>query len=400
MNKFNNILELNNAAKSVLEGNFSEVCIEAEISRFVNQSSGHWYFTLKDSSGSINATMFRGQNARVNFIPKDGMKVECVGKVTLYAQDGRYQINVVSMKEAGSGDIDAAFRALCEKLIAQGICQRNINGSLRKNGAKPFPRLPKRVGIVTSLSSAAFADMNNRINACGYFLCDFICFDTLVQGKDAPESIKNALLKADNAGLDAIILARGGGSKEDLWCFNDESLALCIAGLKTPIISAVGHEIDYSISDFVADHRSITPTAAIEDLMPTRDALSQFIDMQFNKISIACNNSLQKAQNRLKIANTALSPVALSARLDKIALKINNKQNAIKASLEHRISLFASKIEKLEIALKARREVIEIKRSSVEIFSNDEKISLDTLKIGDKITLKSAYSSKDAQITN
>ena len=189
--------------------------------------------------------MFRGANSRVNFALKDGLKVIGRGKLSIYSPSGSYQINLTSLKLAGSGDLDAAFNALCEKLKFQGLIKQKDAKTFEKVGKKSLPQFPKRVGIVTSLSSAAFADILNRIKARGYFLSKFLSFDTLVQGANAPHSIINALEMADGAGLDVIILARGGGSKEDLWCFNDESLARTILALKTPIISAIGHEIDY-----------------------------------------------------------------------------------------------------------------------------------------------------------
>ena len=337
MIEFKSVIELNEAARGLLEGHFGEVSLEAEISKITKHSSGHWYFSLKDEQASIDATMFRGANLRVTFEPKVGLKVVCAGKLTLFSATGRYQINVLSMKEAGAGDLDAAFRALCARLEKAGVARRNINGVLQKVGARPLPRLPKRVGIVTSLSSAAFADIKQRIESSGYFLSKFICFDTLVQGKDAPASIIEALSLADSAGLDVIILARGGGSKEDLWCFNDENLARKILSLKTPIISAVGHEIDYSISDFVSDHRSITPTAAIADLLPSKDALVQFIDTKLENINLACSSKLERAQNRLNIASLKLSPSSIKERLDKFNLNINTKQSAIKSALDSKI---------------------------------------------------------------
>ena len=357
MLEFKSVIELNEAARGLLEGHFGEVSLEAEISKITKHSSGHWYFTLKDEQASIDATMFRGANLRVTFEPKVGLKVVCAGKLTLFSATGRYQINVLSMKEAGAGDLDAAFRALCARLEKAGVARRNINGVLQKVGARPLPRLPKRVGIVTSLSSAAFADIKQRIESSGYFLSKFICFDTLVQGKDAPASIIEALSLADSAGLDVIILARGGGSKEDLWCFNDENLARKILSLKTPIISAVGHEIDYSISDFVSDHRSITPTAAIADLLPSKDALAQFIDTKLENINLACSSKIERAQNRLNIASLKLSPSSIKERLDKFNLNIKTKQNTIKSALDSKILAWGHKIENLKTQLKAKQEI-------------------------------------------
>lgn len=396
--KFKNITELNESARNFLEGYFASVEVEAEISRFIRHSSGHWYFVLKDERSAINATMFKGANAKVDFIPKDGIKVLAQGKLSIYSPSGSYQINLSSMRLAGVGDMDAAFKELCAKLEAQGLIARGYNGALAKVGARALPRFAKRVGIVTSLGSAAFADMKNRIENSGYFLSEFICFDTLVQGKDAPASIINALKKADNAGLDVIILARGGGSKEDLWCFNDEQLAFEILRLKTPIISAVGHEIDYSISDFVSDHRSITPTASIDDLLPNRAGLEQFIDMQTTKIANNLSSKIKQANIRIELANSKLSPSFLARRLELFSLRTHTAQNTIKKAFEQKIALNLARLKNLQDLLNAKYEIIEAKRGQIEIFMDNKKICLDELQMFDEITLKSAYACKKAQI--
>lgn len=388
--EFKSVYELNESAKTLLEAHFSTISVEGEISRFVKHSSGHWYFTLKDDRASISATMFKGANIKVNFLPKDGIKVVCSGKISIYSPSGQYQINISSMKEAGLGDMDAAFRALKEKLQKEGLFDPS-----RK---KPLPHLPKRVGIVTSLSSAAFADIKNRIEDTGYFLCDFICFNTLVQGSDAPASIINALKKADNARLDAIILARGGGSKEDLWCFNDEKLAYTIAALKTPIISAIGHEIDYSISDFVADHRSITPTASIVDLLPNKESLEQFIDTKTNEILSSLHQRLKNSQSRFEFFKISFAKSGINNKIIKLDFMLKSCQDALKSSLKNKLDACFHALEKAQLKLQSKYELMELSRNSISIFKADEKVSLDVLKTGDKITLKSAFASKEAEI--
>ena len=265
------VSELNEKARAVLETNFSEISVRGEISRITKHASGHWYFTLKDERAAIGCAMFRGANSHVKFSPKDGQKVILTGKISIYAPSGSYQLNATKMELEGAGDLDAKFRALLEKLRAMGLFDESHK--------KPLPRFPRRVALITSASSAAFADLKNRIISSGYFLAKFSLFDSLMQGEMAASSVINSLGKADKMGFDAIIIARGGGSKEDLWCFNDERLAHAIFATQTPVISAIGHEIDFSISDYVADHRSITPTAAIDDLLPRRDELEQHLDI-------------------------------------------------------------------------------------------------------------------------
>lgn len=392
------ITELNLAASALLESHYNDVEIEGEISRFIRHSSGHWYFVLKDEKSSISATMFKGANSRVNFALKDGLKVIGRGKLSIYSPSGNYQINLTSLKLAGSGDLDAAFNALCEKLKFQGLIKQKDAKTFEKVGKKSLPQFPKRVGIVTSLSSAAFADILNRIKARGYFLSKFLSFDTLVQGANAPHSIINALEMADGAGLDVIILARGGGSKEDLWCFNDESLARTILALKTPIISAIGHEIDYTISDFVSDHRSITPTASIEDLLPNGADLAQFIDNMANELNEIMQEKLNALSSQLNYEMRLLTSVSVDSKISVFNAKILNSQNNMQNALDTRFNRYKHNLEKCELLLKNKQEYFNKAKDLVSIYKNEQKISLDKLKAGDEITLKSLFATKSALI--
>lgn len=392
------ITELNLAASALLESHYNDVEIEGEISRFIRHSSGHWYFVLKDEKSSISATMFKGANSRVNFALKDGLKVIGRGKLSIYSPSGNYQINLTSLKLAGSGDLDAAFNALCEKLKFQGLIKQKDAKTFEKVGKKSLPQFPKRVGIVTSLSSAAFADILNRIKARGYFLSKFLSFDTLVQGANAPHSIINALEMADGAGLDVIILARGGGSKEDLWCFNDESLARTILALKTPIISAIGHEIDYTISDFVSDHRSITPTASIEDLLPNGADLAQFIDNMANELNEVMQEKLNALSSQLNYEMRLLTSVSVDSKISVFNAKILNAQNNMQNALDTRFNRYKHNLEKCELLLKSKQEYFNKAKDLVSIYKNEQKISLDKLKAGDEVMLKSPFATKSALI--
>ncbi len=392
------ITELNLAASALLESHYNDVEIEGEISRFIRHSSGHWYFVLKDEKSSISATMFKGANSRVNFALKDGLKVIGRGKLSIYSPSGSYQINLTSLKLAGSGDLDAAFNALCEKLKFQGLIKQKDAKTFEKVGKKSLPQFPKRVGIVTSLSSAAFADILNRIKARGYFLSKFLSFDTLVQGANAPHSIINALEMADGAGLDVIILARGGGSKEDLWCFNDESLARTILALKTPIISAIGHEIDYTISDFVSDHRSITPTASIEDLLPNGADLAQFIDNMANELNEVMQEKLNALSSQLNYEMRLLTSVSVDSKISVFNAKILNSQNNMQNALDTRFNRYKHNLEKCELLLKSKQEYFNKAKDLVSIYKNEQKISLDKLKAGDEVMLKSPFATKSALI--
>lgn len=406
------VSELNEKARAVLETNFSEISVRGEISRITKHASGHWYFTLKDERAAISCAMFRGANLHVKFSPKDGQKVILTGKISIYAPSGSYQLNATKMELEGAGDLDAKFRALLEKLRAMGLFDASHK--------KPLPRFPRRVALITSASSAAFADLKNRIISSGYFLAKFSLFDSLMQGEMAASSVINSLEKADKMGFDAIIIARGGGSKEDLWCFNDEHLAHAIFAAQTPVISAIGHEIDFSISDYVADHRSITPTAAIDDLLPRRDDLEQHLDILAQSFSMilerkfrAINEILERKKLQLKAHSieqkieaklTFLSHLKQNfsdqigtklAKFDYIfpqaRLKFNDALWVKFRNFEHILELKKANFD-------AKREFLNTTRGLISIQKDGKRINLSQLSPGDTINLTSHDTQRWAQI--
>lgn len=264
------VSEITGLIKQTLEENFSEVSVIGEISNFKAHVSGHWYFTLKDANAQINCAMWRGINNYVFFTPQDGMKVIIGGRVTVYPPRGSYQIDVRSMKPAGVGELQAAFEKLKQKLSAEGLFDEQFK--------KPIPKFPQKIGIVTAIDGAAFQDMKS-IAARRYPLVELVIASCRVQGEGASEDIaKKIKLLNQQEDIDLIIVGRGGGSLEDLWAFNEEVVARTIFDSHIPIISAVGHEIDFTISDFVADLRAATPSAAMELATPSKDELFAFID--------------------------------------------------------------------------------------------------------------------------
>lgn len=263
------VSEITGLIKQTLEENFSEVNVIGEISNFKAHVSGHWYFTLKDANAQISCTMWRGINNYVFFTPQDGMKVIITGKISVYPPRGSYQIDVRSMKPAGVGELQAAFEKLKQKLSAEGLFDEQYK--------KPIPKFPQKIGIVTAIDGAAFQDMKS-IASRRYPLVEIVIASSKVQGEGAAEEIvKNIKLLNKLDDIDVIIVGRGGGSLEDLWAFNEEIVARAIFDSLIPIISAVGHEIDFTISDFVADLRAATPSAAMELVTPSKDELFAFI---------------------------------------------------------------------------------------------------------------------------
>ena len=270
MNKVLSVSEITGLIKQTLEEEFSEINVIGEISNFKAHISGHWYFTLKDSSAQISCTMWKGINSYVFFTPQDGMKIIISGRITVYPPRGNYQIDVRSMKPAGVGELQAAFEKLKQKLSAEGLFDEKHK--------KPIPKFPKKIGIVTAIDGAAFQDMKS-IAARRFPLTELVISSCKVQGEGAAEEISKSIkLLNQEKDIDVIIVGRGGGSLEDLWAFNEEIVARTIFESKIPIVSAVGHEIDFTISDFAADLRAATPSAAMELVTPDKDELFAFID--------------------------------------------------------------------------------------------------------------------------
>ncbi|MCH8942786.1 MAG: exodeoxyribonuclease VII large subunit [Bacteroidetes bacterium] len=273
MDLFNDIptvSELTKQIKQTLETNFEKISVQGEISNFKAHVSGHWYFSLKDKNAAISCTMWKGFNNYVFFTPEDGMKITLNGKLTVYPPRGSYQIDVRSMKPAGVGELQAAFERLKKKLSDEGLF--NVESK------KPIPAFPKKIGVVTAIGGAAFQDMIS-VAERRYPLVELVIAPSKVQGSGAAESIAISIKKLNKKNdIDIIIVGRGGGSIEDLWAFNEEIVARAIFNSKIPIIAGIGHEIDFTIADFVADLRAPTPTAAMELATPNQNEIASFIE--------------------------------------------------------------------------------------------------------------------------
>jgi len=281
---------LNEQIKFLLEENFSRVMVEGELSRITFHNSGHIYFTLKDSSSAISAVMFRGNASKLKFRLEEGMKVVVNGAITLYKPRGSYQINCFSIEPAGQGALALAFEQLKQKLSAQGYFDAQ-----RK---KQLPAFPSKIALITSQTGAALQDMLRVANA-RYRALEIDVYDVLVQGESAAFNIVNSIKIADRQVYDVIVVGRGGGSIEDLWAFNEESVADAIFHAQTPIVSAVGHEIDWVISDFVADLRAPTPSAAMEMILPDTNELYLTLDSLSSQLTQSINQKFSAQTQEL-----------------------------------------------------------------------------------------------------
>ena len=289
------VTQINEYIRSVMDSDrlLNSLAIKGEISNYKLYPSGHHYFTLKDEGGALRCVMFKGNALRMKFRPENGMKVIAMGKISVFPRDGAYQLYCTGLVLDGVGDLYAAFEQLKAKLQAQGLFDPDHK--------KPLPKFPSTIGIVTSSAGAAVHDML-RILRKRYPLAKVLLLPVRVQGVEAPGEIAAAIRYANYYRLaDLLIVGRGGGSIEDLWAFNDELVARAIYDSKIPVISAVGHEPDVTISDFVADLRAATPSNAAELAVPDQDALRQTLDAMSGAMAVAMNRRIKNARQHLSV---------------------------------------------------------------------------------------------------
>ena len=309
------------------DNHLQEVYLKGEISNFKAHTRGHFYFTIKDETSRINAIMFSSNASKLKFTPEDGMKVLVKGRISVFESTGNYQIYVEELDEDGLGNLHIAFEQLKKKLGDEGLFDSKYK--------KEIPKIPMKVGIITAPTGAAVKDILSTIKR-RFPICKTILFPCLVQGELAKDDIVKKLDIADNYNLDVIILGRGGGSIEDLWPFNEEVVARKVFSCKTPIISGVGHQIDFTITDFVADVRAETPTGAAERAVPILSDILLEIDNNKNRLLNSIKMILENNKLRLKkltdsyILKNPLSMYEIKEqKLDNIIDKLNVSMNTI-----------------------------------------------------------------------
>ena len=321
----------------------NEVFLKGEISNFKAHSRGHFYFTLKDENSRVNAIMFASNTRNIKFTPQDGMKVLVTGKISVFESTGAYQIYVNEMLEDGVGNLYIAFEQLKKKLELEGLFDTSYK--------KRIPKIPSKIGVITAPTGAAIKDIISTIKR-RWPLTEIYLFPALVQGEDAKEDIVRQIKRADQYGLDTLIVGRGGGSIEDLWAFNEEIVARAIFECKTPVISAVGHEIDFTISDFVADLRAPTPTGAAEMAVPQLSDVSNYLEQVSIRLKQAISHQIKNYRDRLndiESRNIFKNPMVL---------------------YETKEMIFDNLIEKLKynligLAAKKEKELLRVKNSYV-----------------------------------
>lgn len=322
------VSELNKQTKNALESNFSSIWLTGEISNLVQAASGHWYFSLKDSAAQIRCAMFRFKTQNLRLSPNNGDKVIVKGKVSLYEPRGDYQLIADFMEAAGQGNLQQKLNALIHKLSAEGI--------FAEERKQKLPQFPQKIGVITSPTGAAIHDVLSVLKRrCP--MIPIIIYPTQVQGNDAVQSVLNAITVAEKRDeCDVLLITRGGGSLEDLWAFNDEQLAHRIVNCQIPLVAAIGHEVDTTITELAADLRAPTPSAAAELLVPDQTTLQQRVD-QFNMaLTSIIKNTIHLRQVQLNITRLKLAGPANTITTSQLQVeKLNHLlTNTIKHKLE------------------------------------------------------------------
>ncbi|MCB5184717.1 exodeoxyribonuclease VII large subunit [Methylobacillus gramineus] len=384
------VSELNRMARELLERSFPLFWISGEISNLTRAASGHWYFSLKDQGAQVRCVMFRGRNSYLDWIPKEGDKVEARAVVTLYEARGDFQLTIEFLQRAGLGSLYEAYEKLKAKLEAEGLFSAEFK--------QPIPAHPRQIGIVTSADAAALRDvlttLRRRMPAV-----NVVIYPTPVQGKGAAELIANAIRTADaRAECDVLIVCRGGGSIEDLWQFNEEVVARAIHACRLPVISAVGHETDFTIADFVADHRAATPTAAAELTTPDRLSLLQGVGQLSQRLERTLRNLLnQRAQHLDYLSRRLLSP------LQQVAHRRNHLQQLhlrLQHGMERQLQKQRQQLLRLQQNLSHLNPNAVLQRGYALVEKTNGELVYDSKQLapGDNVRLKLGTGSADAEI--
>ena len=337
------VTSLNTKIKSLLETTFMHILVEGEVSSVTYHNSGHVYFSIKDKESSIKCVMFRSNASRMKFQLERGQHVVVNGSISVYTPRGEYQLLTVSVEPFGQGALALAYEQLKEKLQSKGYFELD-----RK---KPQPKYIKKIALVTASKSAALQDMLKIIDK-RWRLLDVVVVDTLVQGDRSAPQIAEALAYADTLGCDAIVVGRGGGSKEDLWAFNEEIVADAIFNLNTFVVSAVGHEIDVLISDFVADLRAPTPSASIEMILPDQNEVLYTLSEMENRYSRTMGQILANKEQSLMALTQEFQRQSVSRKISMVEKEFKNLEDEFQRVMEYKLIQFEAKVKPLTQLLK------------------------------------------------
>ncbi|MGQ9560352.1 MAG: exodeoxyribonuclease VII large subunit [Candidatus Oleimicrobiaceae bacterium] len=373
------VSELTREIKVLLETTIPVVWVEGEISNFKLHPSGHMYFSLKDEYAQISAVMWRGRNMGLRFIPEDGMKVLVQGRVTVYEKRGAYQLDVLRLQPAGVGELQLAFEQLKNRLRQEGL--------FAEERKRPLPRFPERVGIVTSATGAALQDIVNisRRRLPGI---ELILRPVLVQGEGAAEDIARAIAEFNEYGqVDVLIVGRGGGSLEDLWAFNEEVVARAIFASRIPVVSAVGHEVDFTIADFVADLRAPTPSAAAELVVPDRQQLAQNLRNHVLRAYQAVAGQLNRGRERLNAVRASYGFRRPEDIVHQQQQRLDDVTRMLVGAIAHALALSRQRHEGLTMRLESLGPQAVLARGYAICFRSD---TGEVLRQGEQVTVGEA----------
>jgi len=363
------VSQLNRQVKQLLETQYPAVPVQGEISTLSRPASGHIYFTLKDSNGQIRCAMFKGQLTRNKYIPKQGDEVIVTGRVSLYEGRGDYQLIATSIKPVGEGALQAAFFQMKDRLATEGLFEEQHK--------QVIPNNIKTVGVVTSSTGAAFHDILTVLNR-RFPAINVILYPSQVQGNEATATVVEAINTANNRNeVDILIVGRGGGSLEDLWCFNTEPVARAIYNSNLPIISAVGHEVDVSISDFVADVRAATPSQAAEMISPDQFELTQTIDNHEQRLMLAISHILKHKNQQIdSLVKRIKSPVETVSDWNN---QLTNLVNRLNLAASRPLTLHRQKLDHLKqrLILLSPQNKVETDRISIDKLEQRLKLAIN-----------------------
>ena len=372
---------LNNQIKSLLETTFMQVYVEGEISNLVTHSSGHIYFSIKDENSTLSCVMFKGNARFLKFKLENNQKVVISGNITVYAPRGNYQLLCSKIEPSGIGSLALAFEQLKTKLHAKGYFEQNIK--------KTLPKYPKKIAIVTSPTGAAIEDMK-KVASFRWNLCELILVPTLVQGNEAEFDIARSIKFADSLNCDIMIVGRGGGSIEDLWAFNSEVVADAIFEAKTPIISAVGHESDILISDFVADIRASTPSNAIEIALPDKNENLMLLDSFIYTFEDRLKIILDKKALELKNLKSLFEQNSIPSKIEAIASQVKLLKSSFHSTMFQKFQIYENSLNSLKSNYILNNPQNRQKDGFVQLSKNSKIVNLEDLKEQDLIELQTA----------
>ena len=380
---------LNEQIKGLLEESFSRVLVEGELSRITFHNSGHIYFTLKDSSSAISAVMFRGNASKLKFQLQEGMKVILDGAITLYKPRGSYQINCFSIEPAGQGALALAYEQLKQKLFDKGYFKQEIK--------KQLPRFPKRIALITSATGAALQDMLKVANA-RYRALEIDIYDVLVQGESASSSIANALHVADTKEYDIIVVSRGGGSIEDLWAFNEEIVADAIYKAKTPVVSAVGHEIDNVISDFCADLRAPTPSAAMQMILPDTNELMMSLDSLASQFAQSISQKVNNKTLEINHLKNSYKQHSVDKKIEQKLQEVKQLKDSFYQNINFKVNIAQNQVNNLSKMLESNHPKLKSKKGFAQVSQNSKVIDISSLHVDDTFEVQSDEVSVSAKV--